>query len=60
MESSGYRAFLLGPDGHVVDRVDLFCRDENEAKQKAQELAKNCPVELWQCARKIAKFEPPR
>jgi hypothetical protein len=26
-----YRAFILGPDGHVENRVDLRCNDECEA-----------------------------
>jgi hypothetical protein len=60
MENLGFRAFLMGPDGHVFDRVDLYCDDENVARQKAQELVKDCPVELWQCDRKIATFEPRR
>ena len=46
-----YRAYLLGPDGHL-------CADENTAKQKAQDLAEDCVVELWQGARKIAVNQP--
>jgi hypothetical protein len=53
-----YRAYLLGPDGHIVDRVDLLCADENTAKQKAEDLAEDCVVELWQGARKIAVYQP--
>jgi len=58
MENQGYRAFLIGPDGHVIDRVDIFCENEDQAKQRAKGLATEWPVELWQCARKIAVFRP--
>jgi hypothetical protein len=27
-----YRVFVLGPDGHVTGRVDLWCTDEAEPK----------------------------
>jgi hypothetical protein len=52
----GYRAFLLGPDGHVVFRVDIHCDTEEEAKQPAQLLVDGHDVELWKEARKIATF----
>ena len=26
-----YRAYIMGPDGHVQNRVDLLCDDETEA-----------------------------
>ena len=30
-EMQEYRAYIMGPDGHVQKRVDLRCNDENEA-----------------------------
>ena len=25
---SDYRVYIMGPDGHVIDRVDLLCDNE--------------------------------
>jgi len=51
-----YRAYFLGKDGHIVDRVDLVCLDDEEAKAHAQQLVDGHDVELWQLHRKIEKF----
>lgn len=55
----GYRAYILDPDGHVQDRIDLICEDEAEAIRLAQQLLDGLDVELWQLARKIATFTAP-
>jgi hypothetical protein len=52
-----YRAYILGPDGHVQARVDLiYADDENAAKEQAKRLVDGHDVELWQLDRKIATF----
>jgi hypothetical protein len=52
-----YRAYILGPDGHVQARIDLIdVRDENTAKEQAKKLVDGHDVELWQLDRKIATF----
>ena len=56
----GYRAFIIGPDGHVTDRVDLPGLTEEEAKKRAKHLLGANAVELWQGSRKIARYEPQR
>lgn len=43
-----YRAFIMGPDGHVQNRVDLRCNDESEAIGLARQLVDGHDVELWQ------------
>lgn len=53
-----YKAYLLGPDGHIAGRVDLVCEDEPTAKERAQQLALDCIVELYRGLRKIAEFHP--
>jgi len=53
-----YKAYLLGPDGHIERRIDLICENEKAARERAQKLAHGCAVELWQGARKIAEFRP--
>ena len=52
-----YRAYLIGPDGHFYDSVDLKCVDDDEALKRARELVGENGVELWQRARKIARFD---
>jgi hypothetical protein len=61
-----YRAFVIGPDGHVIDRHDLTAADDEAAKKRAQglsELDQGYGIELWHLDRKIATFQtkhPPR
>jgi hypothetical protein len=51
-----YRAYIIGPDGHFYDSVDLDCADDDEALKRAGELVSEYGVELWQRPRKIARF----
>jgi hypothetical protein len=55
-----YRAYWVGPDGHIVNRVDLIVGDDKTAKECAKQLADSEPVELWDGDRKIAEFKPRR
>ena len=48
-----YRAYIIGPDGHVQSRVDLRCKDVAEAFELAKQLADGHDVELWQLDRQI-------
>jgi hypothetical protein len=41
-----YRAYVIGPDGHVRDRVDFWCRDDDAAKERAKQLVAGYDVEL--------------
>ena len=52
----GYRAFVLGVDGHVENCVELLCLDDAEAMRLAKLLVHQRDVELWQCARRIETF----
>jgi hypothetical protein len=51
-----YRAYLVGPDGHVQNRVDLRCADDAEASRLAKQLFDGRDVELWQLDRKVGTF----
>jgi hypothetical protein len=51
-----YRAYLLGPDGQITSRINIICVDEKTARERAQQLALDCAVELWQGDRMIAKY----
>jgi hypothetical protein len=53
-----YRVYILGEDGHIIDRVDLHCGNDKAAKDMARKLAIGQAVELWDGARKIATFQP--
>ena len=53
-----YRTCVIGPDGHIINRVDLRCVDENEARRLATQVVDGHPVELWQADRFIKRFEP--
>jgi hypothetical protein len=53
-----YRAFVLSFEGSVVSVVELDCADDAEAMMRAKALVENRPVELWEGARRIARFNP--
>jgi hypothetical protein len=55
---SGYYAYLIGSDGHIKDRIDLLCENDEKAKHQARKLVDGHAVELWQEKRRIAVFEP--
>jgi hypothetical protein len=52
-----YRAYLLDERRHVISAANLYCADEEAAKERAQQLADTNDVELWQLDRRIAIFK---
>jgi hypothetical protein len=54
----GYHAYVIGPDGHIVNRVDILTEDEAEARRLARRIVERLPVELWQSTKMIERFEP--
>ena len=54
-----YCAYIIGPDGHIPNRLDLRCENEAEAKEYAARLVDGQDVELWQRDRRIAEFKGP-
>jgi hypothetical protein len=54
-----YRAFVIGPDDHVIGRHDLAASDDEAAKKRVQELVEleGYDIELWHLDRKIARFK---
>jgi len=52
-----YCAYVIGPDGHVLNPIDLLCESEDQAKQCAVRLVDGQNVELWQRDRRIARFK---
>ncbi len=51
-----YKAYLIAPDGHHIKAVDLECVDDDAAKIRAEQMTDASNVELWEHARRIAKF----
>jgi hypothetical protein len=48
-----YRAYILTPDDHITRAIDLFCPNDDAAKEKAKQLVNGHDVELWQLGRKV-------
>lgn len=42
-----YRAYLIGPDDHIMQRIDFHCANEDDAKERAKQLVDGHDVELW-------------
>ena len=53
-----YTAYILGPTGHVANRIDLPCHDEEAAKERANAFAGDHHIELWDGDRLIGEFKP--
>ncbi len=53
---SHYKAYLIAPEGHHIKAVDLECVDDDAAKMRAEQMTNVNNVELWEHARRIAKF----
>jgi len=53
-----YKAYIIGPDGHIAHRIDLLCDSEEEARHRAKQLADGHAIELWQRDRRLERFEP--
>jgi hypothetical protein len=52
-----YRAYLIDRDGHHIKAVDLNCTDDDDARKRAEQMVDGHNVELWEHARKIARFD---
>jgi hypothetical protein len=52
-----YRVYVIGPDGHILERIDLVCADDDAAKELAKRLVDGHDIELWQLGRQIAEFK---
>ena len=56
----GYYAYVIGDDGHIRDRIEVHCSNDDEAKRSAEQLVDGHAIELWQEARHVATFQPNR
>ena len=55
---NGYYAFVIGADGHITNRIEIICENDEEAKRWARQLVDGHAIELWQEARMIETFDP--
>lgn len=53
-----YRAFVLTPEGVVIQAIDLACETEEDAKTRVADLVTRLPIELWDGPRRVARFDP--
>ena len=51
-----YRVYILDADGHIIGCVPLICRDDVEARVKAERLVNGHDIELWNGARRVIRF----
>jgi hypothetical protein len=58
MPAQEFKAYMIGPDGHISRRIDLLCDSEDDARQRALQLVDGHAIELWQGDRRIAVLEP--
>jgi hypothetical protein len=52
----GYYAYIIGDDRHIQNRVEIVCKDDEEATRLAEKLVDGHAIELWQEARKVGAF----
>ena len=55
-----YRAYVIGRDGRIELRFDLFCSDDNAARERAWQLVDDRDVELWRGEHRIETFKVTR
>ncbi|MBX3552557.1 MAG: hypothetical protein KIT85_06580 [Pseudolabrys sp.] len=50
---AGYRAYIVGHDGHFKRSEEFEAADDASAVRRAEDFAAADPVELWEGARRI-------
>jgi len=53
----GYRAYIVGQDGHFKRSEEFEAGDDASAVRRAEDFATADPVELWEGARRIGLIE---
>jgi hypothetical protein len=57
-EMIGYRAYIIGSDGHIRQRIDLpLCDTDEDAKEQTEKLVDGHDVELWHLDRRVCTFK---
>lgn len=55
--ASEYRAYSIGPDGHVARSNQFVSPNDDAAFEYARQFVDGCDVELWSGARLVAKLK---
>jgi hypothetical protein len=50
-----YRAYVIGPDGHMMGRIEFWSEDDETAKKQAGQYVDGHDIELWH--QEIAEFK---
>jgi len=59
MTGHNFRAYVIGEDGHVVQRHDLFgCQTITEAEVSALRWLDGRPIEIWDGDHKVKTLQP--
>ena len=53
---SYYRVYVVGPDGHFVDVINLDCANDSAAIESAKQLVDGRDIELWQEGRLVTQL----
>jgi hypothetical protein len=53
-----YRAYFLDANGRIQSRTDLFCPNDEIARQRTLDLLDGQAIELWRGSCRIEKFHP--
>ena len=51
-----YRAYIIGPDGHIKDRIEFWSKDDETAKKRVEQYVDGHDIELWHQDKKIAEL----
>ena len=49
-----YRVFVIAWDGHIRQRIEFYCEDDEKAKEQAKQYVDGHDAELWHREHRIA------
>ena len=52
-----YRAYIMGPDGHIKDRIEFWSKDDETAKKHAEQYVDGHDIELWHQDKKLQNLK---
>ena len=52
-----YRAYVMGPDGHIKDRIEFWSKDDETAKKQAEQCVDGHDTELWHQDKKLQNLK---
>ena len=51
-----YRAYIIGPDGHFANALDLDCEHDAAAIESAKQFVNGHDIEVWQGGRMVTRL----